>query len=166
MIMHWWPIFLQWGPVHHFLLLLYISLFFSQKKNYMRLITVSLIPRELEGDTNIATAGFFVPSPNQNGSNDKMISFLIISAVQLFDQYLYVHVAPIRLTRILTILLSGISSRITSFQRIGCSLIWRHTRHTRSRPHSSMGFRCWNISNKHFFHCSLLFLFWEETRPA
>jgi len=54
----------------------------------MRLITVSLIPRELEGDTNIATAGFFLSSPSQNGSNDNMISFLNISAVQLFDHYL------------------------------------------------------------------------------
>ena len=54
----------------------------------MQLITVSLIPWELDGDTNIATADFFVSSPNQNDSDDKMISFLIISAVQLFDHYL------------------------------------------------------------------------------
>ena len=62
--------------------------FFLQKKNYKLSITGSLIPRELEGDTNIATAGFFVSSPNQNGSNEKIISFLIVSAVQLFDHYL------------------------------------------------------------------------------
>lgn len=72
-----------------FIIFFYFSLSpFFYKKKYMRLITVSLIPRELEGDTNIATADFFVSSPNQNGSNDKMISFLIISAVQLFDHYL------------------------------------------------------------------------------
>lgn len=47
-----------------------------------------------------------------------------------------------------TILFSGISSKVTCFQSAGCSLIARHSRHTRARPHSSTGFRCWNISNK------------------
>lgn len=64
-------------------------------------------------------------------------------------------------------LFSGIFSKVTCFQSTGCLLISRHSWQTRARPHSSIGFKCWNIRSKQaLLRRSLMRLNWLDSSPA